>query len=147
MATDSTPAPATLAAKQQALREALSQPHGPQQRLAWLIEQARLRQPLDAAGRTDAHRVEGCLARLWLVAQFRDGRCHYQCDSDSLIVKAIAGLLCDFYSGHTPGEILAHAPAFLSQFGITQHLTPNRRNALSRVWETIRAFALAHRDP
>jgi len=63
------------------------------------------------------------------------------CDSDSLVVKAIAGLLCDFYSGQPPAEILAHDPRFLAPLGITQHLTPNRRNALAKIWERIRQFA------
>jgi cysteine desulfuration protein SufE len=60
------------------------------------------------------------------------------------VVKAIAGLLCDFYSGHAPAEILAHNPDFLAPLGITQHLTPNRRNALAKVWERIRQFAERH---
>ncbi len=98
---------------------------------------------MDAALRNDAHRVEGCLARLWFVPHFREGRCHYESESDSLIVKAVAGLLCEFYSGHTPAEILAHPPDFLPRLGITQHLTPNRRNGLSRVWDKIRDFAAA----
>lgn len=85
--------------------------------------------------------MPGCLANLWLVAETREGRCHFQCDSDSQIVRAVAGLLCDFYSGHTPAEILALEPDFLEQVGINQHLTANRRNVLSRVWERIRGFA------
>jgi len=78
---------------------------------------------------------------LWLVAEARDGCCHFACDSDSLVVKAIAGLLCELYSGETPVEILAHDPQFLAPLGITQHLTPNRRNALAKVWDHIRQFA------
>jgi cysteine desulfuration protein SufE len=95
----------------------------------------------------DAHLVPGCLARLWLIAQFREGRCFFGCDSDSLVVKAIAGLLCDFYSDQAPGEILAHDPRFLAPLGITQHLTPNRRNALSKVWDRIRGFAESNAPP
>ncbi len=144
LAPNSTAPAAPLAEQQRALTATLSAFTDPQQRLAWLIEQARARPLLDAALRTDAHRVEGCLARLWFVPEFRAGRCHFQSDSDSLVVKSIAGLLCEFYSGHAPAEILAHHPQFLAQLGITQHLTPNRRNALARVWENIRAFAQAH---
>jgi cysteine desulfuration protein SufE len=92
----------------------------------------------------DANLVSGCLAKLWLVAEFHAGRCVFACDSDSLVVKAIAGLLCEFYSGHAPAEILAHDPQFLAPLGITQHLTPNRRNALSKVWDRIRQFAEAN---
>ena len=85
--------------------------------------------------------MSGCLANLWLVAEWREGRCHFQCDSDSQIVRAVAGLLCDLYSNAVPAEILAQPPDFLEQVGINQHLTANRRNVLSRVWERIRSFA------
>lgn len=134
----------TLIEQQTRLIETLASLPDPQERLAWLVENARQRPMMDAALRIDAHRVEGCLARLWLVAQFRDGCCHYVSESDSLIVKAVAGLLCEFYSNRTPSEIIAHPPEFLSRLGITQHLTANRRTGLSRVWDNIRDYASAH---
>ena len=91
--------------------------------------------------RVEAFRVEGCLSKLWFVPEFRDGRCWFRSESDSLFVKAMAGLLCDFYSGHTPEEIAALEPDFLRNVGFSHHLTPSRRNALGRVWQKIRAFA------
>jgi cysteine desulfuration protein SufE len=130
-----------LAAKRDALLARLGGFRHPQERLQWLVEQARLRPPLAGELRTEAHRVPGCLANLWLMAESRDGLCFFQCDSDSQIVRAVAGLLCDFYSGQTSAEILALEPGFLEQVGINQHLTANRRNVLSRVWERIRSFA------
>jgi len=136
----------TLAQHEQRLTEALARNREPSERLAWLVEEARRRPMMDPHWRIDAHRVEGCLARLWFVAEFRDGRCEFQSESDSLIVKAVAGLLCEFYSGRTPGEILAHPPEFLNRLGISQHLTLTRRNGLARVWETIRSFAAAQAE-
>ena len=133
-----------LAEKQTRLTTRLATLKNGQDRLALLVEQARQRQPSPPALRADEHLVPGCLAKLWFTAAFRDGLCLFDCDSDSLVVKAVAGLLCDFYSGHTPAEILAHDPAFLAPLGITQHLTPNRRNALSRIWDNIRRFAETH---
>ena len=130
-----------LAAKRAALLAQLGGFRHPQERLQWLVEQARQRPTLAAEWKTEAHRVPGCLANLWLVAEGRVGRCWFQCDSDSQIVRAVAGLLCDFYSGQPPAEILAMEPGFLEQVGINQHLTANRRNVLSRVWEGIKTFA------
>ncbi len=130
-----------LAEKQLQLTTELAVLKSGQDRLAHLVEKARRRPPLAPDQRVDANLIPGCLAKLWLVSHVHDGRCFFACDSDSLIVKAIAGLLCEFYSGHAPVEILAHDPKFLASLGITQHLTPNRRNALSKVWERIRQFA------
>jgi cysteine desulfuration protein SufE len=136
-----------LAEKQLQLTAELAALKTGQDRLARLVEHARRRAPLAVAEHLEANLVPGCLAKLWLVSQFRDGQCFFACDSDSLIVKAIAGLLCELYSGQTPAEIVAHDPEFLRPLGITQHLTPNRRNALARVWERIREFAARHRSP
>ena len=130
-----------LAEKQLQITKQLGAVKNGQDRLAVLVAAARLRPPLASALRLEDHLIPGCLAKLWFVARIENSLCWFDCDSDSLIVKAIAGLLCDFYSGHTPGQILAHDPAFLTPLGITQHLTPNRRNALARVWEQLRAFA------
>src|SRR5215831_13642629 len=130
----------SLAEKQQQLAAQLSALKNGQDRLALLVTQAKERPPRPHEFRTKENLIPGCLAKLWLTTEFRDHKCFFTCDSDSLIVKAIAGMLCDLYSGQTPAEILAHNPDFLAPLGITQHLTPNRRNALSRVWERIKHF-------
>lgn len=134
----------TLAEKQRELAVRLAALKTGQDRLAFLVEQAKGRPPLASEFRTEANLIPGCLAKLWLISEFRENRCFFACDSDSLVVKAIAGLLCEFYSGHDPSEIVAHDPGFLAPLGIVQHLTPNRRNALSQVWERIRQRAAAH---
>ena len=132
-----------LAEKQTQLTAELSALKNGQGRLAHLVERAKKIPPLGAEQRVDANLIPGCLAKLWFVSAFRDGQCFFTCDSDSLVVKAVAVLLCDFYSGQPPAEILAHDPKFLAPLGITQHLTPNRRNALSKIWERIHQFAEA----
>ncbi|MEI6076418.1 MAG: SufE family protein [Verrucomicrobiota bacterium] len=135
-----------LAEKQLQITRQLAAVKNGQDRLAVLVAAARLRPPLAPALRVDDHLIPGCLAKLWFFARLENSVCMFDCDSDSLVVKAIAGLLCDFYSGHTPDEILAHDPAFLAPLGITQHLTPNRRNALARIWEQLSAFAQTNRS-
>jgi cysteine desulfuration protein SufE len=131
-----------LAEKQLQLTAELAALKSGQDRLAHLVEKVKRLPQLATDQRADSNLIPGCLAKLWLDSQFRDGNCFFDCDSESLVVKAIAGMLCEFYSGQTPAEILAHDPKFLAPLGITQHLTPNRRNALSKVWERIREFAV-----
>ena len=131
----------TIAEKQKELVGSLQSLKTAQDRLAWLVRRGRQHPPLDPALKTEAHRVEGCLAKVWFVPEFADGRCHFKIDSDSAVVKGIAAVLCEFYSGHTPEETVAASPAFLQEFGITQHLTPNRRNSLAAMSNTIHTFA------
>lgn len=133
-----------LAEKQQEITVQLAALPSGQERLAFLVEIAKARPALAPDLRVEKNLIPGCLAKLWFIADFRDGRCFFDCDSDSLIVKAVAGFICDFYSGQPPADIPIHDPGFLGPLGIAQHLTPNRRNALARVWEYIRRFATEH---
>jgi cysteine desulfuration protein SufE len=134
----------TIAEKQQQLTATLSALKTAPDRLNYIVARGRAAPPLEAAFRTEAYRVEGCLAKVWFVAEFSGGACRFKADSDSAIVKGIAVLLCDFYSGQTAEEIAHSNPAFLEEFGITQHLTPNRRNSLGQIWKGIQECARRH---
>jgi cysteine desulfuration protein SufE len=137
----------TIAEKYDELTKMLGALPNAQDRLACIVARGRAAEPLDEKMKTDSFRVEGCLAKVWFVPDFQQGRCYFKTDSDSAIVKGIAVLLCDFYSGQTPEEISRTQPDFLEKFGITQHLTPNRRNGLARLWSGIESFARAHVKP
>ena len=112
-----------------------------QQRLARLVEEARRRPSLAPALRLEAHRVEGCLVRVWFVPEFRDGRCFFHCDSDAVSLKAVGGLLCDLYSGHSSEEIAASSSGVLEQLTIQHQLAENRQRTIARIEEKIRSFA------
>ena len=133
-----------LAEKQVELTAHLEMLKNGQDRLGMLVARAKNKTPLAPELRGEKNLIPGCLAKLWFVAEFRNDLCFFTCDSDSLVVKAVAGLLCEFYSSQPSADILAHSPEFLAPLGITQHLTPNRRNALAKVWEHIRQFAEAN---
>lgn len=117
----------------------------PLERLEYLVDRARSMPGLREEDKVEAHQIEGCMAQLWMTTGFVDGKCRFVSDSDSMVVRSIAGLLCDIYTGATPQEILEHPPEFLAEAGITSHLSANRRNALTQVWKKIRAFAEANR--
>jgi cysteine desulfuration protein SufE len=131
----------TLAEKEAALAAELGTAPNSQERLARVVARGRRQAPLPPESRRDEFLVEGCLAKLWFVPSFRGGRCFFESDSDSAIVKGIAALLCEFYSGQLPGEILRGDGSFLAKLGVTAHLSPNRRNGLGRLMEKMRAFA------
>lgn len=131
----------TLSEKKAELIEELSFIQDPQERFAYIIDEARGRPGLADEYKIEAFRIEGCQSNLWLVPRFEDGHCYFETDSDAVITKGVAGLLTQLYSGANPSEILANEPDFLAQVGITQHLTPNRRNGLTNVWAKIKTFA------
>lgn len=111
------------------------------ERFAYIIDMAKTLAPMDSAYHTDDYRIDGCVSNLWLVSSYKDGKMEYLVDADAIITKGIGALLVRIYSGLTPQEVLDLDPAFLSDVGITQHLTPNRRNGLSNLTKAIYAEA------
>ena len=112
-----------------------------QERLEELLRRERHRPGLDAAERAESHRVPGCQSRVWLVAERRDGRCHFRTDAEAPAVRALVGTLAALYDGALPSEIVAHEPAFLAALELHKHLTGTRREALAKARDAIRAFA------
>jgi cysteine desulfuration protein SufE len=133
----------TLPEKRTALIEDLKLIEDPLERFETIMQRAKRRPPLSHELKRDEFKVVGCISNLWLVPSFKEGRCSFQSDGDSQITRAVAGMLCDLYSGATPEEVLAEPAEFLSEVGITQHLTQNRRNGLTGVVRLIHGFAKA----
>lgn len=131
----------TLAEKREEIAAALARCRNAAERLTWLVERAEQRPRLDPVWRTEAHLVPGCLARLWLVAECPAERCQFACDSDSRVVRAVAGLLCELATDCAPKELLAAGSDGPVGLGLGHFLAPNRRATQTRVWERILAFA------
>lgn len=125
----------------QSLIDELNRLASPQDRLAWLVARSKRTPPWPPESRLDELKLSGCLANLWFLPSLENGKCHFRADSDSAVVRGIALLLCDIYSGATPETIVASPPDALQQAGFHQILTPNRRNAIPRVWERILNFS------
>lgn len=130
-----------LAEKKNALVEEINLIPDPYERLGYIVDRGKKAEGLSDDLRIDSFKIEGCMSQLWVVPEFKEGLCHYHSESDSAIVKGIASLLCDFYSDAKPEEIVETDADFLGEVGITQHLSPNRRNGLSRIVESIQRFA------
>ena len=111
------------------------------ERLTYVIDRAK-----DLPGLADDYKIEtflikGCVSQLWIFPSFKDGKCYFEADSEASITKGTASLLCDLYSDEEPEDIVRLEPDFLADVGITQHLSPNRRNGLTGVREKIKAYA------
>lgn len=113
------------------------------ERFQYVIDRAKSTPVLPADLKLDAFLIEGCTSQLWLVPSLKDGACHFRCDADSLITKGVASLVCELYDGATPQEVADTDADFLATVGITQHLSPNRRNGLTNLVAKIRAFGRA----
>lgn len=132
----------SLAEKQRQLIEDLNLIPDVQERLSALTAYAA-RMRLDPTQQIDANLVPGCVSRVWLHGQLREGLTRFDCEADSPMVKALAAVLCDLYSDATPAEVLAVEPEIWQQCQFTKMLTPTRLNGLANVRRLIREKAAA----
>ena len=109
-----------------------------------LIDLGNEQEPLDEKYKTESNLIEGCQSRVWLQADYSDGRIHFSAESDALIVKGIVALLIRVLSGHTPQEILNTELYFIDQIGLKEHLSPTRSNGLLAMVKQMKMYALAY---
>ena len=108
-----------------------------------LIDLGNEQQPLDDRYKTESNLIDGCQSRVWLQADYVDGKIELTAESDALIVKGIIALLIRVLSGHTPDEILNADLYFIDRIGLKEHLSPTRSNGLLAMVKQIRLYALA----
>lgn len=94
---------------------------------------------------TDNNLIEGCQSKVWIVADYSDGKVYFKAKSDAIIVKGIVALLIRVLSGRTPSEILDSELFFIDQIGLTEHLSPTRSNGLLSMVKQMQLFALAYK--
>lgn len=108
-----------------------------------LIDLGNEQKPLDDKYKTESNLIDGCQSRVWLQADYEDGKIYFTAESDALIVKGIIALLIRVLSGHTPQEILDTDLYFIDRIGLKDHLSPTRSNGLLAMIKQIRMYALA----
>lgn len=108
-----------------------------------LIDLGSEQEPLPGEYKTDNNLIEGCQSRVWLQADYIDGKVYFRAESDAMIVKGIVSLLIKVYSGHTPDEILSTDPYFVEAIGLKEHLSPTRSNGLLAMIRQMKLYALA----
>ena len=108
-----------------------------------LIDMGSGQEPLPEEYKTEQNLIDGCQSRVWLQADYREGRVVFRAESDALIVKGIVDLLVRVLSGHTPQEILDADLYFIDRNGLKEHLSPTRSNGLVAMLKQMKMYALA----
>lgn len=108
-----------------------------------LIDMGSGQEPLPEEYKTEQNLIDGCQSRVWLQADYREGRVVFRAESDALIVKGIVDLLVRVLSGHSPQEILDADLYFIDRIGLKEHLSPTRSNGLVAMLKQMKMYALA----
>jgi cysteine desulfuration protein SufE len=112
-----------------------------EQRYQYIIDLGRSLPRYPAEWADDAHRVPGCVSKVWMAPIWRDGRMYLAGASDAAIVSGLVALLLRVYSGRTPAEIAATDPGFLKELGLIEALSTNRGSGVAAMARKIREVA------
>lgn len=91
--------------------------------------------------RTNEKLIRLTKSRIWLDAEYRDGRVYYSGDSDSRIMRGILLLYLKVFSGRTPNEIVDSDVYFTREIDLLENLSSDRRNEIAALLVRIRSVA------
>ena len=112
-----------------------------------LIDLGRLLEPMPDALKTEATKVRGCSASVWVYpTRLDDGRLHFLADSNAAITKGIVALVLAAVQDRQPTDIVAlDIAAELAPFDLKRELSSNRTqgvpNMIALVQDTARRLA------
>lgn len=109
----------------------------------YLIDLGRSLPIIKESGRDEKNLIKGCQSRVWLAADYSDGKIWFTADSDTIITKGIISLLVRVFSGRTPQEIIDADLNFIKEIGLEENLSPTRANGLLSMIKQIKFYAVA----
>ncbi|MFO7613022.1 MAG: SufE family protein [Bacteroidales bacterium] len=109
----------------------------------YLIELGKEMPLIDEKYKVLNNLISGCQSRVWLHAQYEDGKIFFTADSDAVITRGLVSLLIRVLNGRTPDEILETKMDFIDKIGLKEHLSPTRSNGLTSMVKQMKLYALA----
>jgi cysteine desulfuration protein SufE len=113
-----------------------------------LIDLGRQLEPMPDALKTDATKVRGCSASVWVYPTVSEGRLHFLADSNAAITKGIVALILSAVQDRPANEVAAlDVGEALAPFELRKHLSANRTqgvpNMIALVKQTAERYAAA----
>lgn len=109
----------------------------------YLIELGKSLPIIKESSKSDTNLIKGCQSKVWLAADYIDGKIYFTADSDAIITKGIISLLIRVFSGRSPQEIIDADLGFIKEIGLQDNLSPTRSNGLVSMIKQIKFYALA----
>jgi cysteine desulfuration protein SufE len=113
-----------------------------------LIDLGRQLEPMPDALKTEATKVRGCSASVWVYPTVDDGRLHFLADSNAAITKGVVALVLSAVQDKPASEVAGFdVGQALAPFELSRHLSANRTqgvpNMIALVKETAERYAAA----
>ena len=114
----------------------------PEDRYRLLIDLGKCLEPMPDPLKTDATKVRGCAAAVWVYPTVDDGRLHFLADSDAAITKGIVALVLTAVQDKPAAEVAGLDVAeCLAPFELAKHLSANRTQGVPSMIALIRETA------
>src|SRR5690348_1866446 len=92
-----------------------------------LIDLGRQLEPMPDALKTDATKVRGCSASVWVYPTVDSGRLHFLADSNAAITKGVVALILTAVQDKPAAEVAGlDVTEALAPFELRKHLSANR---------------------
>ena len=113
-----------------------------------LIDLGRQLEPMPDALKTDATKVRGCSASVWVYPTASDGGLHFLADSNAAITKGIVALILSAVQDRAATEVARmDIGETLAPFELKKHLSANRTqgvpNMIALIKQTAERYAAA----
>ncbi|WP_026952101.1 SufE family protein [Algoriphagus mannitolivorans] len=100
-------------------------------------------EPFPEAEKVEQNIIKGCQSKVWLIADDRDGKVHYQADSNTDITKGLISLLIRVLNNRRPEEIIHSELDFIEKIGMGSIIGSQRSNGLAAMIKQMKLYALA----
>lgn len=114
-----------------------------EQKYEYIIDLGKSLKGLPEEKKTDENLIKGCQSKVWIDAEFKEGKLFFNADSDGILPKGIVALLVSIYSGHPTQEVLDSDFRFIEEIGLQEFLSPSRANGLMAMTKQIKFYAVA----
>ncbi len=114
------------------------------QRYEYIIEMGKSLPLVQEQYKTKENLIKGCQSKVWLHADYMDGKLTFTADSDAILTKGIIALLLRVFNNQSPKDILSEDPFFIDEIGLKEHLSPTRANGLTSMVKQLKLYALAY---
>ena len=113
------------------------------QKYEYLIDLGKELSPIDQKYKISENLIKGCQSRVWLHAEYAEGKIIYTADSDAIMTKGIVAILINVLSGQNPSEIATAKLEFINEIGLKEQLSPTRANGLVSMIKQMKLYAIA----
>src|SRR6476469_3475835 len=112
-----------------------------------LIDLGRQLEPMADALKTDATKVRGCSASVWVYPTSAKGRLHFLADSNAAITKGVVALVLSAVQDMPAAEVSKLDIAeCLAPFELSRHLTANRTQGVPNMIALVKQTAERYAD-